>query len=224
MKKWLCSPAPAGVNNEITAQFGELLGGVMLSRGITTLDRAREFFGCSSLSDPLLMKDMESTVDVIRQALDEGKKITVYGDYDCDGVTSTAMLYGYLDAMGAEVGVLHTRPQRGIRNEYPGAGEDTRPGHGAHHHRGQRSFRGGGGRIHTAARRAAGHNRPSSAAAGTAGMRGVREPSPAGRQFPVQGTVRRQEWCSSFSAPWRRTRSSSWSSTRSLPQWAPSAM
>lgn len=103
MKKWLCSPAPAGVNNEITAQFGELLGGVMLSRGITTLDRAREFFGCSSLSDPLLMKDMESAVDVIRQALDEGKKITVYGDYDCDGVTSTAMLYGYLDAMGAEV-------------------------------------------------------------------------------------------------------------------------
>lgn len=103
MKKWLCSPAPAGVNNEITAQFGELLGGVMLSRGITTLDRAREFFGCSNLSDPLLMKDMESTVDVIRQALDEGKKITVYGDYDCDGVTSTAMLYGYLDAMGAEV-------------------------------------------------------------------------------------------------------------------------
>ena len=103
MKKWLCSPAPAGVNNEITAQFGELLGGVMLSRGITTLDRAREFFGCSSLSDPLLMKDMESAVDVIRQALDEGKKITVYGDYDCDGVTSTAVLYGYLDAMGAEV-------------------------------------------------------------------------------------------------------------------------
>lgn len=103
MKKWLCSPAPAGVNNEITAQFGELLGGVMLSRGITTLDRAREFFGCGSLSDPLLLKDMESAVDVIRQALDEGKKITVYGDYDCDGVTSTAMLYGYLDAMGAEV-------------------------------------------------------------------------------------------------------------------------
>lgn len=103
MKKWLCSPAPAGVNNEITAQFGELLGGVMLSRGITTLDRAREFFGCSSLSDTLLLKDMESAVDLIRQALDEGKKITVYGDYDCDGVTSTAMLYGYLDAMGAEV-------------------------------------------------------------------------------------------------------------------------
>lgn len=102
MKKWLCSPAVSGVSNEITQQFGELLGGVMLSRGITSLDRAKEFFGCSSLSDPMLLRDMQTAVEVIRQALDEGKKITVYGDYDCDGVTATAMLYGYLDAMGAE--------------------------------------------------------------------------------------------------------------------------
>lgn len=101
MKKWLCADISAE-NNEITRQFGELLGGVMLSRGINTLDRAKEFFGCSSLSDPLLMKDMEQAAEIIRQALDEGKKITVYGDYDCDGVTSTAMLFGYLDAMGAD--------------------------------------------------------------------------------------------------------------------------
>ena len=98
MKKWLCAAAPAA-DNEITQQFGELLGGVMLSRGITSLDRAREFFGCSSLSDPLLIKDMEAAVEVIRGALDEGKKITVFGDYDCDGITSTAMLYGYLEAL-----------------------------------------------------------------------------------------------------------------------------
>ena len=103
MKKWLCPPAAAGVRNEITEQFGELLGGVMLSRGIGSLDRAREFFGCRSLSDPMCMTDMDAAVEVIRQALDLGKKITVFGDYDCDGVTSTAMLYGYLDAMGAEV-------------------------------------------------------------------------------------------------------------------------
>ena len=103
MKKWLCPPAFNVGSNEITDQFGELLGGIMLSRGITTLDRAREFYGCSSLSDPMLMKDMEPAVETIRLALDEGKKITVYGDYDCDGVTSTAMLYGYLEAMGADV-------------------------------------------------------------------------------------------------------------------------
>ncbi len=74
----------------------------MLSRGICTLERAKEFFGCSALSDPFLMKDMDIAADIIRQALDEGRKITVYGDYDCDGVTSTAMLYGYLEAMGAD--------------------------------------------------------------------------------------------------------------------------
>lgn len=101
MKKWLCADIPAE-NDEIKQQFGELLGGVMLSRGINSLSRAKEFFGCSSLSDPLLMKDMETAAEIIRDALDEGKKITVYGDYDCDGVTSTAMLYGYFDAMGAE--------------------------------------------------------------------------------------------------------------------------
>ena len=101
MKKWLCA-ASAAENVEITEQFGELLGGVMISRGINSLSRAKEFFGCSSLSDPLLIKDMEQAADIIRSALDEGKKITVYGDYDCDGVTSTAMLYGYLDAMGAD--------------------------------------------------------------------------------------------------------------------------
>ncbi|MGN1341332.1 MAG: single-stranded-DNA-specific exonuclease RecJ [Oscillospiraceae bacterium] len=101
MKKWLCADIPA-VNNEITQQFGELLGGVMLSRGIASLERAQEFFGCRSLSDPLLIRDMEAAADIIRTALDEGKKITVFGDYDCDGVTATAMLYGYLDAMGAD--------------------------------------------------------------------------------------------------------------------------
>ena len=71
MKKWLCAEFPAK-NDELTQQFGELLGGVMLSRGITSLSRAQEFFGCSSLSDPLLLKDMETAADIIRAALDEG--------------------------------------------------------------------------------------------------------------------------------------------------------
>ena len=101
MKKWLCAADPAK-NDEITQQFGELLGGVMLSRGITSLELAQEFFGCRGFSDPLLIKDMETAVEIIRDAMNEGKKITVFGDYDCDGVTATAMLYGYLEAMGAE--------------------------------------------------------------------------------------------------------------------------
>ena len=49
------------------------------------------------------MRDMERAAQVVREALDEGLRITVYGDYDCDGVTSTAMLYSYLEAQGAQV-------------------------------------------------------------------------------------------------------------------------
>jgi single-stranded-DNA-specific exonuclease len=67
------------------------------------MDSARNFFACDTLADPFELSDMSKAVHTIRGALDEGKKITVFGDYDCDGVTSTVMLYSYLEAMGADV-------------------------------------------------------------------------------------------------------------------------
>ena len=103
MKKWTTASAPAGGDTAIYGTFGELLGGILMRRGITTLDAAQKFFGGGGLSDPFLMNDMESAVEIIRDALDSGKKITIYGDYDCDGTTATAILYSYLQAMGAEV-------------------------------------------------------------------------------------------------------------------------
>lgn len=102
MKKWLCNGIPTD-NAEMRREFGDFLGGLLLSRGILSMERAREFFACDSLSDPYLLRDMDKAVEMIRNALDEGRKITVFGDYDCDGVTATVMLYGYLEAMGAEV-------------------------------------------------------------------------------------------------------------------------
>ena len=103
MKRWRTLASPEGDNKEITASFGELVGGLLLRRGITDMKSAEAFFGCGSLSDPMELRDMDRAVEIIRAALDEGSKITVFGDYDCDGVTSTAMLCGYLEAMGAEV-------------------------------------------------------------------------------------------------------------------------
>ncbi len=102
MKKWITSDIHRK-DAEMTAQFGDFLGELLSCRGIHDMERAREYFACSELSDPFLLRDMEQAVEMIRSALDEGKKITVYGDYDCDGVTSTVMLYSYLEAMGAEV-------------------------------------------------------------------------------------------------------------------------
>lgn len=103
LKRWRTLAPPTGENKEITAGFGEFIGGLLLRRGIGDMKSAEEFFGCSALSDPMELRDMDRAVEVIRAALDEGGKITVFGDYDCDGVTSTAMLCGYLEAMGAEV-------------------------------------------------------------------------------------------------------------------------
>ena len=57
----------------------------------------------SGLHDPFLMKDMDSAVERIFRSLDAGDRITVYGDYDVDGVTSVTLLYLYLKSLGADI-------------------------------------------------------------------------------------------------------------------------
>ena len=103
MKKWTVANAPANGGSEVINEFGDFFGGILMRRGINTLEKAQVFFGCQQLSDPLLVKDMEKAAEVVQLALNSGKKITVYGDYDCDGVTATAILYSYLEAQGADV-------------------------------------------------------------------------------------------------------------------------
>lgn len=53
------------------------------------------------LSDPHLPADIEKAADAVNKAIEENKTIAVFGDYDCDGVTSTAMLFDYLISRGA---------------------------------------------------------------------------------------------------------------------------
>lgn len=111
MKKWTVAIAPKVGGDDVIREFGDFFGGILVRRGINTLEGARDFFGCKSLSEPLLMRDVDKAVEMIRAALDEDKKITVYGDYDCDGVTATAIMYSYLEAQGANVD--HYIPERG---------------------------------------------------------------------------------------------------------------
>ncbi|MBD5128409.1 MAG: single-stranded-DNA-specific exonuclease RecJ [Ruminococcaceae bacterium] len=103
MKQWIVPTAAAAANNEMIGEFGPFLGGILIRRGIVTLDSARAFFGCDSLSDPMLISDMKQAVEIVRGAIEEDKRITVFGDYDCDGVCSTVMLFSYLEAQGADV-------------------------------------------------------------------------------------------------------------------------
>ena len=103
LKKWIVSDAPINPDSEVVREFGEFLGSILIRRGIVTLDHAREFFSCGKLSDPFLLSDMKSLVQVVENALNEDKKIVIYGDYDCDGTAATAILYSYLEAQGANV-------------------------------------------------------------------------------------------------------------------------
>lgn len=76
----------------------ENLATLLVQRGIVTFDEAKIFFrpSLNQLHDPYLMKDMDRAVDRVVQAIDNGEKILIYGDYDVDGTTAVALVYTYL--------------------------------------------------------------------------------------------------------------------------------
>ena len=81
-----------------------LLAGVLTARGITDPAEALTLLaGEEELSDPALLTDMKKACQRIWQAIDNGETIVVFGDYDVDGVTATALLYQHLKGMGATV-------------------------------------------------------------------------------------------------------------------------
>ena len=80
---------------------------LLYNRGYTTAEDARRFlrFEETDFHDPYLMKDMNTAVERILDAVENKEKIYIYGDYDVDGVTSSSMLYLYLTSLGAKVGI-----------------------------------------------------------------------------------------------------------------------
>ena len=76
----------------------ENLATLLVQRGITNYEEAKTFFrpSLSQLHDPFLMTDMDKAVDRVLQAINNGEKLLVYGDYDVDGTTAVAVVYTYL--------------------------------------------------------------------------------------------------------------------------------
>lgn len=71
-------------------------------RNIRTQEEIEDFlYNDSQIASPFEIKDMDKACDRIRRALENNELICVYGDYDADGVTSTALLYSYFDTIGA---------------------------------------------------------------------------------------------------------------------------
>lgn len=106
MKKWTESELDKNKVRELAKKYGlPVFTSMLLTiRGITEQDKIEKFFSSENeLSDPFEIKDMKEAAERIKQAVTAYEKICVYGDYDCDGVTSTAILYSYLESVCANV-------------------------------------------------------------------------------------------------------------------------
>lgn len=109
-KKWVPRVTTA-VSEADVAELAKAVGvsplvaKLLIERGLTSTDAAQQFLNADQqpLLDPLTMHDMEKAVDRIQEAIIAGDQITVYGDYDADGLTSTSIMYETLDQVGANV-------------------------------------------------------------------------------------------------------------------------
>lgn len=81
-----------------------LLSTILLARGVRTRSEAEAFLSPAKvpLADPLLLPDVERAVELIRAAIAAGDRIGIFGDYDVDGLTSTALLTRALRRLGSD--------------------------------------------------------------------------------------------------------------------------
>lgn len=110
-KQWVIknavTPEASAKAREISQALGinPIIANLLQARGYDSVDSAKKFIYMESevLTDPYKMADMKAAVGRISKAIDNGEKITIYGDYDVDGVTSVCTLYLYLKSHGANV-------------------------------------------------------------------------------------------------------------------------
>jgi single-stranded-DNA-specific exonuclease len=103
-KRWIhhieLTPDQQQIANELSGALNVTapLATLLVQRGIVDYEGARKFFrpDISHLHDPYLMKDMDRAVQRLNNAMLNGEKILVYGDYDVDGATSVTLFYGFL--------------------------------------------------------------------------------------------------------------------------------
>lgn len=114
MKRWVTAKPNLETVRSLARSCGftPLAAAALCARGIDTPEAARAFLETdpAKLHDPMLLPDMAKARDTIRQAIEQGKKIAVFGDYDVDGVTSTCVMTRVLRSLGADV--RHYIPDR----------------------------------------------------------------------------------------------------------------
>ena len=83
----------------------EAIARLLAIRGISSFEDAKQFFrpSLNELYDPFLMKDMDRASERLSLAIRSNEKVLVYGDYDVDGTTATAIVYNFLKEFGVVV-------------------------------------------------------------------------------------------------------------------------
>ena len=106
-KRWIVRESNAADVQKISAELGvsELTAKILCHRGIRDVENAKNFLEpeAAPFHDPFIMKGMREAVDRIKTAVDTHEKIFVYGDYDVDGMSASAILIRTLKNFGAEV-------------------------------------------------------------------------------------------------------------------------
>jgi single-stranded-DNA-specific exonuclease len=111
-KRWVINPTVTPEADEALVRFPVILRQVLFNRGLGNYEEARAFLRAvpSFDTNPFQLTGMEATVDRIIFAIRNSEPIAVYGDYDVDGVTATALLVDALTGIGANV--RHYIPNR----------------------------------------------------------------------------------------------------------------
>ena len=106
-KRWIIATPDSALRGRFARELDLPLGlaAVLVNRGFRDEESARQFLNpqLRQLSDPFELPDMAAAVDRVLAAIDRRERIIIYGDYDVDGVTSTALLWRVLHAVGATV-------------------------------------------------------------------------------------------------------------------------
>ena len=118
-QRWFIHPALKGESQWLSHQIGlsPLLAQVLLNRDIPTPEAAQEFLNPEALLLPSPLDefpDLEASIEILLQAIELQEKIAICGDYDADGMTSTALLIRALRFLGADVDyAIPSRMQEG---------------------------------------------------------------------------------------------------------------
>lgn len=105
MKKWVTSEIDKALAKELAAECGvdPIVALIASSRGYTDPTALEEFLSDELyISDPFELADVAVAAEILNTAISGGKKIAVFGDYDCDGLAAASVMYRYLSGRGAD--------------------------------------------------------------------------------------------------------------------------